>query len=96
MAAGCWKRFRSITSYSRPGARILLFSQTSDKERIEVSGADICKDERTLFGCYSASVDLQKESANLVFSALFFATPLVWRALSGSPDEPGTDRIAAS
>src|SRR5258708_16449880 len=43
---------------SRPGARILLFSQTSDKERIEVSGADICKDERTLFGCYSASVDL--------------------------------------
>jgi L-iditol 2-dehydrogenase len=53
---------------SRPGSRILLFSQTSDKERIEVSGADICKDERTLFGCYSASVDLQKESAELVFS----------------------------
>jgi len=24
--------------------------------------------ERTLFGCYSASVDLQKESARLVFS----------------------------
>ncbi len=53
---------------SRPGSRILLFSQTSDKERIEVSGADICKDERTLFGCYSASVDLQRESAELVFS----------------------------
>jgi len=27
-----------------------IISQTSDKERIEVSGADICKDERTLFG----------------------------------------------
>jgi L-iditol 2-dehydrogenase len=53
---------------SRPGARILLFSQTSDKERIEVSGADICVGERTVFGCYSASVDLQKESARLVFS----------------------------
>jgi L-iditol 2-dehydrogenase len=52
---------------SRPGARILLFAQTSSTERIEASGADICAGERTLFGCYSASVDLQKESANLVF-----------------------------
>jgi len=54
--------------FSRPGARILLFAQTSDAERIEVSGASICVGERILFGCYSASVDLQKESADLVFS----------------------------
>ena len=53
---------------SRPGSRILLFAQTSDKERIELSGASICMGERTIFGCYSASVDLQKESAGLVFS----------------------------
>lgn len=53
---------------SRPGATILLFAQTSDQERIELSGADICKDERMLVGCYSASVDLQAESADLVFS----------------------------
>jgi L-iditol 2-dehydrogenase len=53
---------------SRPGARILLFAQTSATERIEASGADICVGERSLFGCYSASVDLQSESANLVFS----------------------------
>ncbi|HEY1240080.1 MAG TPA: alcohol dehydrogenase catalytic domain-containing protein [Bryobacteraceae bacterium] len=52
---------------SRPGARILLFAQTSATERIEASGADICVGERILFGCYSASVDLQKESAELVF-----------------------------
>jgi L-iditol 2-dehydrogenase len=52
---------------SRPGARILLFAQTSATERIEASGADICVGERTVFGCYSASVDLQRESANLVF-----------------------------
>ena len=52
---------------SRPGARILLFAQTSSAERIEASGADICVGERTVFGCYSASVDLQKESARLVF-----------------------------
>jgi L-iditol 2-dehydrogenase len=53
---------------SRPGARICLFAQTSDKERIELSGASICVGERMLFGSYSASVDLQKQSASLVFS----------------------------
>jgi L-iditol 2-dehydrogenase len=44
-----------------------LFAQTSATERIETTGADLCVGERTLFGCYSASVDLQKESAKLVF-----------------------------
>ena len=53
---------------SRPGSKILLFAQTSHKERIEVSGADICMGERVLCGAYSASVDLQRESARLVFS----------------------------
>jgi L-iditol 2-dehydrogenase len=54
--------------YSRPGSRILLFAQTSHQERIEISGADVCVGERLIFGSYSASVDLQKESADLVFS----------------------------
>jgi L-iditol 2-dehydrogenase len=53
---------------SRPGARIMLFAQTSDQERIELSGAAICVGERSLLGSYSASVDSQKESADLVFS----------------------------
>ncbi len=53
---------------SRPGSKILLFAQTSDKERIEMSGKDICMDERIVFGSYSASVELQHESARLVFS----------------------------
>jgi len=55
-------------AYSRPGSRILLFAQTSHQERIELSGADVCVGERVIFGSYSASVDLQKEAANLVFS----------------------------
>ena len=45
----------------------MLFAQTSDTERIELSGASICVGERMLFGSYSASVDFQSESANLVF-----------------------------
>ena len=62
---------------TRPGARILLFAQTSDKERIEVSGAAICVGERTLCGSYSASVDIQKESADLVFSGALPVEQLV-------------------
>lgn len=52
---------------SRPGARILLFSQTSHEEKVVLPGAEICVAERTVFGCYSASIDLQRESARLVF-----------------------------
>jgi len=52
---------------SRPGSRILFFAQTSSTERIDTTGADLCVNERTLLGCYSASIDLQKESAELVF-----------------------------
>lgn len=62
---------------SRPGARILLFAQTSAKERIELAGADICVGERMLFGSYSASVDLQRESAELVFSGALPVEKLV-------------------
>ncbi|HEY7305271.1 MAG TPA: alcohol dehydrogenase catalytic domain-containing protein [Bryobacteraceae bacterium] len=53
---------------SRPGAKILLFAQTSGPDRIELSGMDICVGERVLMGSYSADVDLQGESARLVFS----------------------------
>ena len=53
--------------YSRPGARIMLFAQTSDQERIELSGASICVGERSLLGSYSASIDIQGEGASLIF-----------------------------
>ena len=53
---------------SRAGAKILLFAQTSASDRIEISGADICVGERVLLGSYSADIDLQAESARLVFS----------------------------
>ncbi|HMJ61362.1 MAG TPA: zinc-binding dehydrogenase, partial [Bryobacteraceae bacterium] len=53
---------------SRPGAKILLFAQTSSSEHIEIPGAAICVGERMLLGSYSADIDLQSESARLVFS----------------------------
>jgi L-iditol 2-dehydrogenase len=53
---------------SRPGAKVLLFAQTSTTERVEIAGADVCVGERMLLGSYSADVDVQAESCRLVFS----------------------------
>jgi L-iditol 2-dehydrogenase len=55
----------------------MLFAQTSHQERIEVSGAAICMEERLLCGSYSASVDLQAESVELVFSGALPVAELV-------------------
>src|SRR5258708_7471178 len=77
---------------SRPGARILLFAQTSHQERIEVSGADVCMGERVLCGSYSASVDLQKESAGLVFSGALPGGELISHRFALSKIPQGIDR----
>ena len=77
---------------SRPGARILLFAQTSHQERIEVSGADICMGERMLCGSYSASVDVQKESADLVFSGALPVEELISHRYSLSDIHEGIER----
>jgi L-iditol 2-dehydrogenase len=74
---------------SRPGAKILLFAQTSSAERIEICGADVCVGERTLFGSYSADVDLQAESARLVFSGQLPLEQLISDRVSLSEIERG-------
>jgi len=52
----------------RPGGRIQLFAQTSPEEVLQVNAATICVQEKALLGSYSADIDLQEESARLVFS----------------------------
>ncbi len=74
---------------ARPGAKILLFAQTSAADRIELSGADICVGERMLFGSYSADIDLQKESARLVFSGDLVLQPLISHRVPLSSIERG-------
>jgi L-iditol 2-dehydrogenase len=76
---------------TRPGAKILLFSQTSDQERVEVSGADICKGERILFGSYSASVDLQKQSTELIFGGELPVEDLISHKLPLNQIETGIE-----
>jgi L-iditol 2-dehydrogenase len=74
---------------SRPGAKILLFAQTSSAERIEICAADVCVGERMLLGSYSADVDLQAESARLVFSGELPLQQLISDRVSLSEIERG-------
>jgi L-iditol 2-dehydrogenase len=52
---------------TRPGGRVLLFAQTQHGETT-IDPASVCVDEKSLLGSYSASVDLQEESARFVLS----------------------------
>ena len=76
---------------SRPGAKVLLFAQTSKTERIEISGADVCVGERMLLGSYSADVDLQAESAQLVFSGTLPLEDLISHRMSLDEIERGIE-----
>src|SRR5450755_2504169 len=58
---------RPAMEATRPGGRVLLFAQTQHGEAI-IDPAAVCVDEKSLLGSYSASVDLQGESARLVLS----------------------------
>jgi len=51
----------------RFGGRVMLFAQTARGEAT-IDPAAVCVDEKTLMGSYSASVELQDESARLVFA----------------------------
>src|ERR1035437_6128929 len=58
---------RAAMAATRPGGRVLLFAQTQRGEAT-IDPAAVCVDEKGLLGSYSASVDLQEESARFVFS----------------------------
>ena len=53
---------------ARRGGRVMLFAQTVPGEKIPVDVSAICMEEKALIGSYSASVELQNKTAELVFS----------------------------
>jgi len=55
---------------------VLLFAQTV-RSQAAFDPASVCVDEKTLLGSYSASVDLQAESARFVFSGEMDLTRLI-------------------
>lgn len=56
---------RPAMDATRPGGRVLLFAQTIRSDAT-IDSAAVCVDEKALLGSYSASVDLQEESARFV------------------------------
>jgi L-iditol 2-dehydrogenase len=79
----------------RPGGRIALFAQTSPEEILNVNGSSICVAERTLLGSYSADVDMQEESAALVFTGALPVGELITHHF-GLPDIKEAIQVASS
>src|SRR6202042_3759074 len=67
LAVGGNGLIRTAMDATRPGGRVLLFAQTQHGEAV-IDPAAICVDEKALVGSYSASVDLQEESARFVMN----------------------------
>jgi len=55
-------------SLARPGGRVLLFAHNDPVLQLDFPAAAVGVEEKEILGSYSASVDIQEESAALVFS----------------------------
>jgi L-iditol 2-dehydrogenase len=67
VAVGGNSLIRPAIDATRAGGRVMLFAQTQRSE-VAIDPAAICMDEKTLMGSYSASVDIQDETVDLVFN----------------------------
>lgn len=52
----------------RRGGRVLLFAQTVPGEMIPIDASCICVEEKKLIGSYSASIELQEQAADMIFT----------------------------
>jgi len=76
LAVGGNGLIRTTLDAVRPGGRVLLFAQTV-REEASIDPAAICVDEKTLLGSYSASIELQEESAHFVMSRVVDLSRLI-------------------
>ncbi|WP_446744518.1 zinc-dependent dehydrogenase [Silvibacterium acidisoli] len=66
LAVGGNALIKTAMNAARPGGRVLLFAQTQHGDAV-IDPADICMEEKSLIGSYSASEEIQDEGAALVF-----------------------------
>jgi L-iditol 2-dehydrogenase len=76
------KAIEDAQSIVRRGGRVLLFAQTVPGEMVPVDASRICMEEQRLIGSYSASVELQEKTANLIFSRKIDVASLVSHRLA--------------
>jgi L-iditol 2-dehydrogenase len=62
---------------TRPGGRVLLFAYNDPLLRVEFPAATVGIDEKEILGSYSASFDLQEESARLIFERVLPVRELI-------------------
>ena len=62
---------------ARPGGRVLLFAYNDPLLRVEFPAATVGIDEKEILGSYSASYDLQDESARLIFDRVLPVRELI-------------------
>lgn len=62
---------------TRPGGRVLLFAYNDPLLRVEFPAATVGIDEKEILGSYSASYDLQQESARLIFERVLPVQKLI-------------------
>ena len=67
---------------ARPGGRVLLFAQNDPHMKIEFPAADVGVEEKEILGSYSAALDRQEESANLIFSRTLPVSALITHRFS--------------
>jgi L-iditol 2-dehydrogenase len=78
---------------ARPGGRVLLFASTQRTDAV-IDPAAICMDEKTLLGSYSASVEVQKEAADLVLDGYKHGFDLTQLISHRFPLEQAVEAIA--
>jgi L-iditol 2-dehydrogenase len=64
-------------AFARPGGRVLLFAHNDPQMRIDFPAAAVGVEEKEILGSYSAAVDLQEESARLVFGRILPVRDLI-------------------
>jgi L-iditol 2-dehydrogenase len=67
VAAASSQAIEDAQSIVRRGGRVLLFAQTVPGEKVPIDASRICMEEKKLIGSYSASVELQDKTAELIF-----------------------------
>jgi L-iditol 2-dehydrogenase len=61
------KLVRTALDLARPGGRVLLFAQNDPVSQVEFPAAAVGVEEKEILGSYSASIDCQEQSAQIVF-----------------------------
>lgn len=67
---------------ARPGGRVLLFAQNDPQMKIDFPAAEVGVEEKEILGSYSAALDRQAESADLVFSRALPLSALITHRFS--------------